>query len=155
LEARVPLLDPEFIEAYWKIPSELRRPQSRGIEKYWLRAAFEDMDLLPEEVRMRKKEAFSDGVSSKERSWFQILQDFINEQVSEEEFLSNNKWNCVTKEQYYYKKIFCEYFGEDRLNIIPHYWQAKFLDDGTVVDFSSTYTYKDPSARTLSVYKKE
>jgi asparagine synthase (glutamine-hydrolysing) len=155
LEARVPLLDPEFIQEYWKIPSELRRPQAKGIEKYWLRAAFEDMDLLPEEVRMRKKEAFSDGVSSKEKSWFQILQEYINEQVSDDEFMSNNRWNCVTKEQYYYKKIFCEYFGDDRLKVIPHYWQAKFTEDGTAVDFSSTYTYTDPSARTLSVYKKE
>ena len=35
------------------------------IEKYLLRLAFENDDLLPKEVLWRKKEAFSDGCSTK------------------------------------------------------------------------------------------
>lgn len=159
LEARVPLLDPEFIETYWNIPKEWRRPQYKEIEKYWLRAAFEGLDILPEEVRMRKKEAFSDGVSSKEKSWFQHIQDHIDTQVSDDEFLSETLKDefkdCKTKEQYYYKKLFCEYFGKERLSVIPHYWQAKFKQDGTVIDFSQSYEYSDPSARTLNVYNED
>ena len=60
LEARVALLDPAFIESYWLLPSEWRHPAYKGIEKYWLRKAFENDAILPEEVLWRKKEAFSD-----------------------------------------------------------------------------------------------
>lgn len=152
LEGRVAFLDPEFISAYWLIPSEWRMPTYKNIEKWWLRKAFDSDDILPHSVLWRKKEAFSDGVSSKEKSWFQIIQDFVNTQVSDEEFSTHNSWGCPTKESYYYKKIFVELFGEKNLNIIPHYWQAKFLSDGTVVDFDNTTTYLDPSARTLKIY---
>ena len=104
------------------------------------------------EVLWRKKEAFSDGVSSKEKSWFQIIQEHIDTQVSDEEFTTQNKWECPTKESYYYKKIFVEFFGEKNLKIIPHYWQSKFLEDGTIIDFNEKFKYSDPSARTLSTY---
>lgn len=43
------------------------------MEKSLLRDAFAEDDLLPEEVLYRKKEAFSDGVSSNEKSWYVIL----------------------------------------------------------------------------------
>jgi asparagine synthase (glutamine-hydrolysing) len=135
LEARVSLLDPEFIEAYWKISSEERHPKTRKIEKWWLRQAFVNDNLLPDEVLWRKKEAFSDGVSGTEKSWFQIIQDHIKE-----------KYNMTEKE--YYKHKFIEFFGEKRLNIIPHYWQPKWNKDGTNIE-----NYVDPSARTLDIYK--
>jgi asparagine synthase (glutamine-hydrolysing) len=155
LEPRIPLLDPEFIKTYHKIPSFMRKPQYKGIEKYWLRAAFKNDNILPENCLFRKKEAFSDGVSSTDKSWFEILQEHIETKVSNDEF-KNNKWNCQTKESYYYKKIFCEIFGENRLNVIPHYWQPKFLSDGTVVDFYNKDFYIDPSARILkSVYNNK
>ena len=137
LEARVALLDPEFIEAYWKIPSNERHPLTKGIEKWWLRQAFEYDNLLPKEVLWRKKEAFSDGVSGTDQSWFQIIQEYIQE-----------KYNMTEKE--YYKHKFIEFFGEKRLNIIPHYWQPKWNKDGTVVS-----NYVDPSARTLDIYNKK
>ena len=157
LEARLPLLDPEFVKNYHMIPKNWRRPQYKNVEKYWLRAAFKDTNILPENCLFRKKEAFSDGVSSASvgKSWFQILQEHIELQVSDEEF-NNNKYKAMTKEAYYYKKIYCEIFGEERLELIPHYWQPKFLFDGTVVDFNNKDFYIDPSARILtSVYNKE
>ncbi len=136
LEARVALLDPEFIETYWKIPSKERHPLTKGIEKWWLRQAFEYDNLLPSEVLWRKKEAFSDGVSGIEKSWYQIIQDYIEE-----------KYNMSEKD--YYKSKFIEFFGEKRLNIIPHYWQPKWNKDGSCIS-----DYVDPSARTLSIYNK-
>ncbi len=136
LEARVSLLDPEFIEAYWKIPSRERHPKTKGVEKWWLRQAFEYDNLLPKEVLWRKKEAFSDGVSGTEKSWFQIIQDYIQE-----------KYNMTEKE--YYRHKFIELFGEKRLNVIPHYWQPKWNKNGTVVN-----DYVDPSARTLDIYNQ-
>ena len=151
LEGRVPLLDPEFINVYWSIPAHLRMPVTKGIEKWWLRKAFDNTDILPEQVLWRKKEAFSDGVSSKEKSWFQIIQDFINDKVSDEElYEANLKYPyCTpkTKEAYYYRKIFCEMFGELRQDIIPNYWQPKWSNDGTEIK-----EYIDPSARVLNIY---
>lgn len=152
LEGRVAFLDPEFISSYWSIPSEWRMPTYKGVEKWWLRKAFDGTDILPDAVLWRKKEAFSDGVSSKEKSWFQIIQEYIDTQVSDEEYETNNEWGCPTKEAYYYKKTFVEFFGEKNLDIIPHYWQAKFLSDGSVIDFGKEFKYSDPSARTLKAY---
>jgi len=146
LEGRIALLDPEFIKAYWNIPAEWRMPRYKGIEKWWLRQAFEGTNTIPNDVLWRKKEAFSDGVSGKERSWFEIIQDFIKTQVSHEEW----KESCIeapTLEAYYYKKIFIELFGKERLNIIPSYWQPKWTNNN-----SNETSYIDPSARVLNVY---
>jgi len=142
LEGRIALLDPEFIKAYWNIPAEWRLPRYKGIEKWWLRQAFEGTNTIPNDVLWRKKEAFSDGVSGKERSWFEIIQDFIKTQVTEEEWKHSNI-NAPTLEAYYYKKIFVELFGQERLNIIPSYWQPKW---------TNKEGYVDPSARVLNVY---
>ena len=160
LEGRIPLLDPEFIRAYWKIPGELRVPSKKGIEKWWLRAAFSPqvMDrgepftsqgLLPESVRLRKKEAFSDGVSNT-KSWFEMIQDFVDDKVSAEDLIgaAERYPYCTpqTKEAYYYRQIFERLFP-GRARIIPGFWQPKWLANGEEVK-----GYVDPSARTLSVY---
>ncbi len=149
LEGRVPLLDPEVIKAYWEIPSEWRMPEYKGIEKWWLRKAFEDLDLLPHEVLWRKKEAFSDGVSSKENSWYSIIQDKCESDISSEEMVSND-YDVnppTTKEAYLYRTIFSSYFGIKNDHIIPHYWQPKWNNKGEEVK-----EYIDPSARVLAVY---
>jgi asparagine synthase (glutamine-hydrolysing) len=154
LEGRVPLLDPEFIEAYWNIPAEMRMPQYKGIEKWWLRKAFDGTELLPNEVLYRTKEAFSDGVSSKEKSWFQIIQEYVESLVSDKDLedAANIYPHCTpqTKEAFYYRRVFCEFFGENRQTIIPHYWQPKWNADGEEVT-----EYVDPSARTLFATKME
>jgi len=154
LEGRVPLLDPEFIEAYWNIPAEMRMPQYKGIEKWWLRKAFDGTDLLPNEVLYRTKEAFSDGVSSKEKSWFQIIQEYVESLVSDKDLenAANIYPHCTpqTKEAFYYRRVFCEFFGENRQTIIPHYWQPKWNADSEEVT-----EYVDPSARTLFATKME
>jgi asparagine synthase (glutamine-hydrolysing) len=72
LEARVPYLDYNFIELYFRVDFYLRVPKSyttsdgktNVYEKYLLRRAFDKLDYLPECVLWRKKEAFSDGISS-------------------------------------------------------------------------------------------
>ena len=38
---------------------------------------------------------------------------------------------------------FIEFFGEDRISILPHYWQPNFKKNDE---------YIDPSARILNVY---
>lgn len=151
LEGRVPLLDPEFIQTYWRIPGEKRMPTYKNMEKWFLRQAFDDTGVLPDRVLWRVKEAFSDAVSSKERSWFQIIQDFVSLKVTDEEMAGAAKKYpyCTpqTKEAYYYRRIFCEVFGEERQGIVPGYWQPRWSADGKEVT-----GYIDPSARVLSVY---
>jgi asparagine synthase (glutamine-hydrolysing) len=139
LEGRIPFLDPEFIEIYWSIPPQWRHPKYKGIEKWWLRKAFDGLNILPDEVLWRKKEAFSDGVSDKEESWFEIIQNHIKTKLSH--FNSNV---APTLEAAYYKEIFVNHFGENRVNILEHYWQPKWINENN--------SYVDPSARTLNVY---
>lgn len=151
LEGRVPLLDPEFINTYWKIPPEKRMPTFKNMEKWWIREAFQNTGMLPYEVLWRKKEAFSDGVSAGEKSWFQIIQDWVASKVTDLEMAcAAQKYPyCTpkTKEAYYYRQIFCSIFGEERQTVIPGYWQPKWSVDGKEIT-----EYIDPSARILDVY---
>lgn len=140
LEGRVPLLDPEVIEAYWKIPADWRHPKYKGIEKWWLRKAFDDMDLLPNQILWRKKEAFSDGVSSNEKSWFKIIQDRVDK------LISSPFKGCPTKEATFYKQLFVSIFSMNRLSIIPEYWQPMW---------TGSNKYIDPSARVLNAYNSD
>lgn len=153
LEGRVALLDPDFITEYWSIPSVERMPKTRGMEKWWLRKAFDGMGVLPDSVLWRKKEAFSDGVSSGEKSWFQIIQEWVSTQVTDEEMAcAKEKYpyhTPQTKEAYYYRRVFCEIFGERRQHVIPGYWQPKWSSSGEEVT-----EYMDPSARVLDVYNE-
>ena len=81
LELRVPFLDKFFTSYYLSLSPEERQPRE-GIEKYLLRKSFSDRGILPDVVLWRPKEAFSDGVSSKKKAWFEHLQDTIKGKVS-------------------------------------------------------------------------
>jgi asparagine synthase (glutamine-hydrolysing) len=136
MEGRVPYLDLEFIEAYWEIPSEWRHPKYKGIEKWWLRKAFDNQGYLPDEVLWRKKDAFSDAISSKKKRWYEIIQDSLPNTL-------NNDKNEVERE--YYKEIFVDYYGEQNINVLPHYWQPKWIE-------KNNNNFINPSATILDVY---
>jgi len=96
--------------------------------------------LLPDEILWRRKEAFSDGVTSKGWSLYQILQQYITFHLNVG--ISDVKFKYLTNidtEKYYYKKLFTEFFPNCE-SILPYYWMPKFT--------SAT----DPSARTLDIY---
>ena len=145
LEIRLPFADKKYVDYIFSLPPELTTPKN-GIEKKLIRDAFRSQKLIPEVVLDRKKEALSDGCSGTERSWFEIIQEYIETIVSDEEYEKNkdNFKHCppFTKESYYYRKIFVEYFGdgEEIAKTIPYYWMPKWTKSN------------DPSARTLSVY---
>jgi len=128
LEARLPFLDPKYVDTYLSLPIDLRRPNKERMEKQFLRDAFKHLypDLLPYEVLYRRKEAFSDGVSTIKKSWFEVLQDA----ALERSFKSDKDW---------YYDIFTKSFPNQK-HIIPHYWMPKWTDA------------QDPSARTLKIY---
>jgi len=146
LETRAPFLDTEFVDYYMSIYPELKMYTNglNKIEKYLLRKAFDNERLLPSNVLWRKKEAFSDGCSSKERSWHTIIQEHIDSIISDEEFERLSFTYEINepqmKETYYYRKIFESYYPS-RGSLIPHYWLPKW--NGNKID---------PSARVLENY---
>jgi len=147
LEVRVPFLDKDFLEYYMSILPKMKMPESYHIEKYLLRKAFDDDNLLPTEVLWRVKEAMSDGVSSQKRGWSEVIQEKVNNEISDEDFeniKAKYPWNPPQlKESAYFREIFNKnYPGFERT--IPYYWLPKW--SGDVVD---------PSARVLDCYDKK
>jgi len=150
LEARVPFLDLEFINLYLSIDPTLRVPtknhQGIKMEKFLLRESFNGTDLLPEAVLFRKKEAFSDGVSSTERSWYTVIQEKANKLISDEEFKAAVETYThlppTSKEALFFRRQFEHLYGKGEIElIVPGYWLPKWSGD-----------IKDPSARLLNVY---
>jgi len=155
LEPRTPFLDRNFVNFVLSIPPYYRNHTNfNAQEKYLLREGFNansgnvlpfkdnrGQQLLPYEILYRKKEAFSDGVSSKGRSLYVILQEFIAFHLNTEE--ATDKYiPCIETEKYYYKKLF-DSFYPNCSNILPYFWMPKYTDA------------KDPSARTLTFYKED
>ena len=125
LEPRTPFLDRGFVEYYLSIPKDIRF-HGKECEKYLLRKSVEysNPKLIPREILYRRKEAFSDGVSSEKESWYSIIQKRLK--VSEKE---------------YYLSIFESYFP-GRSGIVEYYWMPKYV------------IANDPSARTLKEYSE-
>ena len=146
LEARTPFLDRTFVQNYLSIHPSIRNHNNKlmPLEKWIIRQAFlydENEKLyLPEEILTRRKEAFSDGVSSQTKPWFQIIQENIPEKyhnVPSEKYMINPP---TTPEQYYYRSIFEETYPNCS-HVIPYFWMPRFIES------------TDSSARTLSIYK--
>ena len=134
LEPRTPFLDKTFVNTYLSIPLYHRKPEGNEIEKKILRDSF--MEFLPTDVLYRKKEAFSDGVSGNERSWYQVIAEKLDK-IDIPIFEHNEEYMCPkTKEQMYYRYLFEKKYPK-RENVIPYFWMPKW---------SNT---TDPSARTL------
>jgi asparagine synthase (glutamine-hydrolysing) len=148
LEARVPFADKKFLQYVMSIPPRYKMFDDKRIEKYIFRKAFSG--LLPDDILWRRKEAFSDGVSGHKRSWFQIIREYIDTKVTDEEYEKykefieyTNVYNTpYDKESLYYRTIFEKlYSGCEKT--IPYFWRHPFCEE------------KDPSARLLECYKAE
>uniref|UniRef100_A0A6C0EUI3 asparagine synthase (glutamine-hydrolyzing) n=1 Tax=viral metagenome TaxID=1070528 RepID=A0A6C0EUI3_9ZZZZ len=138
LEPRTPYLDFDFVSYYLRIPPNIRNHVGK-CEKYLIREAFNLIapSLLPKEILFRKKEAFSDGVSSLNNSWYQIIQARVEHLIIPDELYIFNP--PITKEQKYYRHLFeTNYKGCG--NIIPYFWMPKYVNA------------TDASARTLNIY---
>jgi len=149
LEPRTPFLDRSFVQFYLSIPKEIRCHNLHSkCEKYLIREAFNDGTWLPEAVLFRTKEAFSDGVSSQTKSWFEIISEKVSTIWTEEQadvLMTAYKYEYMqpeTLEQLYYRTIFDKLYP-NMATTIPHFWMPNFVDA------------KDSSARTLDVYNKQ
>ena len=155
LEPRTPFLDRKWVETYLSIDKNIRYNTTREkCEKYLIRKSFNKLDnkILPESILWRTKEAFSDGVSSQSRSWYEIITEWVGLKYENDNLIRNEIENMklynkndksenipVTIEQCYYKMIFNEFYGGAE-HLIPRYWMPKYVDA------------KDASARTLQIY---
>ena len=158
LEPRTPFLDKQFVEKYLSIPSHIRNPRSlynktnklwekheyasKLPEKLLLRYAFElyEPNLLPEEVLWRSKEAFSDGVSGNKGTWYEIIQEHLENVDIDFDVLSNENYiEPMTKEQKYYRSVFNKMYPHSK-ECIPFYWMPKYVNA------------TDSSARSLEMY---
>ncbi len=117
IEGRVPFLDKEFMDVAMRLNPKDKMivhgsDKKRGMEKWILRKAFED--ILPEEVAWRQKEQFSDGVGY---SWIDTLKELVEKEITDEQ-LENAHFRFpiqppTTKEEYFYRRIFEEHFPSD------------------------------------------
>ena len=139
LEPRTPFLDKNFVNSILSIPPYYRNHKNfNKIEKSLLRDSFKNDKILPDIILNRKKEAFSDGVSSQGRSLYTILQELIALHLNIEQ--PNKKYEAnIETEKYYYKSIFDKHFSNCS-HILPYFWMPKYTDA------------TDPSARTLNFY---
>jgi asparagine synthase (glutamine-hydrolysing) len=149
LEPRTPFLDKNFVNYVLSIPPYFRNHKNLNqCEKYILRQGFilsnfqdfNSRQILPDEILWRKKEAFSDGVSSQGRSLFKILQEQISNHLNVNENTTNYT-DCIETEKYYYKKLFNDFYPNNS-HILPYFWMPKYTDA------------TDPSARTLTFYSE-
>jgi asparagine synthase (glutamine-hydrolysing) len=151
LEPRTPFLDRAWTQYYLSIPANIRfNTTKNNCEKYLLRTAFDfqyylnsvGKPLLPNEILWRRKEAFSDGVSDKSRSLYEIIQEFTTKQLSaipnvKTEYAINKP---LTHEEKYYRILF-ELYYPNCGHIVPYFWMPKYVNA------------TDASARTLAIYE--
>ena len=154
LEPRTPFLDRSFVNFILSIPPYFRNHTNLkynttiygNSEKFILRYSFSEQhfkdytgrQILPEIILWRKKEAFSDGVSSQGRSLYQILQEQIANTMNTN--ARPNYYNpCIETEKLYYKMIFDAAYPNCS-HILPYFWMPKYTNA------------TDPSARTLTFY---
>lgn len=112
VEGRVPFLDKEFVDVAMRINPKDKMSTKERLEKYILREAFSG--YLPDEVAWRQKEQFSDGVGY---NWIDTLRDTAEQEVSDQQ-LQNAAFRFpvnppLSKEEYYYRSIFSEFFPSD------------------------------------------
>ena len=148
LEPRTPFLDKQFVSVCRSVATCWRRPVlGKQTEKFLLRKAFDDGVTLPKEVLWRQKEAFSDGVSSKEKSWYQEIQERVQDLVEENWQEKAAQWSYLTPttaEGFYYRSLYENFYGStSAITAIPAFWMPRWSPGAT-----------DPSARTLTVYEE-
>ena len=143
LEARVPFGDLAFADYVMHIDPE-RKLNTYNKGKYLLRHAFEEDHILPEDILMREKAAFSDAVG---HSLKDDLTEFAEASYTDEEFEERcEKYTHATpftKESLLYRDIFEKYYP-GQSGMVVDFWMPNKTWPGCNVN--------DPSARVLSNY---
>lgn len=142
LEARVPFGDLDFVKYVMSLNPALKM-NVYGKGKYLLRHAFEG-DLLPYDILMREKAAFSDAVG---HSMVDYLKKYANDIYSDAQFSEKSaKYTYAkpfTKESLLYRELFEKYYP-GQAEMVTDFWMPNRNWKGCDVN--------DPSARVLSNY---
>ena len=144
----------EFLEYAMNINPEDKMCSGEKSEKYILRKAFEG--LIPDEVLWRQKEQFSDGVGY---NWIDSLKAHAEDQITDKTLNESSKKFPIqtpeTKEAYYYRSIFSEFYPSDEA--------ALTVEAGPSIACSSPVAFRwskefekmdDPSGRAVGVHNK-
>jgi asparagine synthase (glutamine-hydrolysing) len=146
-EVRVPFTDIDYVRyilqlhPHWKT---FGKKSQNTIEKQILRDSF--TGYLPKHILYRKKEQFSDGVSSLNNvkdNWIYAIRKYAHEHYSDLDFQTRNAiytYNRpTTKEQLLYRDTFCKIFNNSNYKNTSEFtvkiWEPKWSDN------------KDPSGR--------
>lgn len=145
LESRSPFLDRQFVSVARGLPTDALRPSGRIMEKTILRTAFANSGLLPDKVLWRRKEAFSDGISRAERSWFEMARAEGERRAGSSRVADAYTVNPPsTAEALWYRQLFHDSYPEAATAAAaPAMWMPRFVAGAT-----------DPSARTLNLYNE-
>ena len=111
LELRVPFADVNVINYCMFILRGNDKRPNNTIEKKILRDAF--AGELPDEVLYRRKDGFSDGVSSIQKPWYTYIQESV------EHIIITNE---ISKEAEYYKQIYNSYYNNVNYSPISEHW---------------------------------
>ena len=139
LESRVPFGDIDLVNYVMSLPVKYKMFGKDRMEKYYLRKAFEG--YLPNDLLYRRKEAFSDGVSSPDRNWFDVIKEHVDKIIPNDIDFNKKEFDGpqpYDKESYWYRTIYNMYFGN--ITLVPYYWRHPFCKQ------------LDPSARLLECY---
>ncbi len=143
LEARVPFGDLDFVRYVMAI-DPARKINTYNMGKYLLRKAFERDIILPVDILMREKAAFSDAVG---HSMVDDLKEYAESVYSDEEYAQLiKKYSYATpftKESLLYREIFEKYYP-GQAQMVPDFWMPNKDWEGCAVN--------DPSARVLANY---
>lgn len=143
LEARVPFGDLDFVDYVMHV-DPAKKMNTYGKGKYLLRHAFEKDNLIPHNILMREKAAFSDAVGHSLRD---DIIDYAENYYTDEEYEElRSKYahaQPFTKESLLYREIFEKYYpGQSQM--VVDFWMPNKNWEGCNVS--------DPSARVLSNY---
>lgn len=143
LEVRVPFTDPEFVDYILNVDPRYKRfGENLRIEKKILRDAF--VGYIPNEILYRKKEQFSDGVSSLKPSenWILLLQEYTKNLYKDHLDLLLHKYDFNTprnSEELHYREIFTQLFSnlssEKTVKIWQPNWTLNYDPSGRVQKF--------------------
>jgi asparagine synthase (glutamine-hydrolysing) len=130
LELRVPFADKHVVDYCLTLSGQVKRPRD-GVEKRHLREQF--AGEIPDNILWRRKDGFSDGVSSMGKPWYTYISEFVEDKVTD-------IGDCPSKEAAYYKQIYDSLYPNFP-KPIDEYWMPKWVD----VDKSN------PSGRIIKV----
>ena len=139
----MPFGDLEFVRYVMAIaPEKKMNHYKKG--KYLLRKAFEKDHILPEDILMREKAAFSDAVG---HSMVDDLKEYAQNLYTDEEYETlRQKYTFATpftKESLLYREFFEKYYP-GQADMVPDFWMPNKEWEGCNVN--------DPSARVLANY---